>query len=456
MNSRNKKLAVAAAVFLGLGAWMSSRWGTWFGNQPEPAYQTAAAPHNVLLTMGNSGPCSRIVTWQADTLAQTGALNLRYNHGGKCVDSSFAAACQVVATRSGKVAFYSVQIDSIPLGATGLAYTVRTGASEAGPFRFAMPADYGSTEFVFMGDVQDSAQGLSHSYFQAIDSLHPNAAFWLFGGDLVERPMDKWWQVVFADLDSIATRRPILSIGGNHEYLKGVVKELDPRVAHTFGYFLQSRVGSNHVYSFAQGPVRFFLLDSNADCWNLPSQRGWLENELGKCAEKWKVVVLHHPLYSNKGSHYNPLVKWAFASLVKDYGVDLVLQGHEHVYARWNDKDEQGRYLAPVYLSSLCSPKQYQLRFGQPEDRLGTNARFYQHIVCNADSLALWTFTLEDGRVYDHICLSKPNGNYQVADYYKTQPQKVEVSEWFRKNKARHLQEYQNEIEQWKKRTLDK
>lgn len=448
------KWSITLLLLIALGGWIASRWNTWFGNQPEPAYTVEKAPHRIMLTMGNNSERSRIVTWQADTIAKDGELKLYYQPaGGEDVlkFQTIKADCEIVASRSGKVAFYRAELNELPKSENGYRFNVKVGNLESGYYRFDLQKN-STASFIFMGDVQDSAKGLSHDLFKTVDASYPETDFWMFGGDLVERPMDNYWQVVFDDLDSIATRKPILSISGNHEYLKGLIKELDPRIGQVFGYYQNSKVGDNHVFTFPYGEARFFLLDSNVDFWNLPKQHEWLKKALENSTEKWKIVVLHHPLYSNKGKHYNPMVKLAFGDLIKEYGVDLVLQGHEHVYARWNDKDNEGNYIAPVYLSSVCSPKQYQLHFSEPEDRIGTNDRFFQHISYNADSLSIWTFMASDGKAYDHICIRKDNSKYKVQDFYKDQPQKVEIPEWFKQSKKRHVKEYQKEIDEWKKR----
>lgn len=48
--------------------------------------------------------------------------------------------------------------------------------------------------------------------------------------------------------------------------------------------------------------------------------------------------MLHHPVYSIKGKMNNLPVRWMFDGLFREYGVDLVLQGHEHNYARMTNK----------------------------------------------------------------------------------------------------------------------
>lgn len=442
-----KKKWIFLFLLVGLGIFVSLRWNTWFGNIPEPPYTVSEAPHRILLTMGNSGENSRIVTWQADAVVKEGELTLCSQ---KEIARTVKASCELVRSRSGKVAFYRVEIKDLSYGGD-YRFSVKSGEKSSGTYHFSVPAQSDSASFVFMGDVQeDTARGLSNGIFNAINTRFPNADFWLFGGDLVERPIDDYWQVTFDDVDTIATTKTVLAIPGNHEYLKGFKRQLDTRFGPVFGYFQQSKVGENHVFSFSYHGARFFMLDSNTDAFNLPSQRGWLKEELQKATEKWKVVVIHHPLYSNKGEHYNPLVKWAFKDLVEEYGVDLVLQAHEHVYARYNVKDANGGAVAPLYLSTYCSPKQYQLHFKVPEDRIGTNDRFYQCISYNADSLNISTYTASNGKQYDGVTITKGADGYAVKDYFKGQPEKVEISEWFRQNKKKHIKEYEKDIELWR------
>ena len=53
--------------------------------------------------------------------------------------------------------------------------------------------------------------------------------------------------------------------------------------------------------------------------------------------------MLHHPVYSIKGKTNNLAVRWMFDGLFREYGVDLVLQGHEHNYARMTNKNDEAK-----------------------------------------------------------------------------------------------------------------
>ena len=109
--------------------------------------------------------------------------------------------------------------------------------------------------------------------------------------------------------------------------------------------------------------MQLFCLDSNREFFYLWTQRQWLEEQLKKSEAKWKIVVLHHPLYSVKGAMNNLIQRWMFDDLIQEHGVNLVLQGHEHAYARRGDNGQQ----STIYLISHCSPKGY--RINPPEGR---------------------------------------------------------------------------------------
>ncbi len=78
--------------------------------------------------------------------------------------------------------------------------------------------------------------------------------------------------------------------------------------------------------------VRFIGLNTNVQ--SIPElmakQTAWLEGLLKDNPNKWTVVTFHHPVYSNTGTRNNPVVRAQWGPLFEKYGVDLVLQGHDH------------------------------------------------------------------------------------------------------------------------------
>ncbi len=89
-------------------------------------------------------------------------------------------------------------------------------------------------------------------------------------------------------------------------------------------------------YSVSRGPADFFYLDSGR---LLPPERDdaqlrWFERALRASDAPWRIVCLHHPLYSSgvHGSHED--LRPALEPLVVEHGVQLVLAGHDHHYER--------------------------------------------------------------------------------------------------------------------------
>lgn len=88
-------------------------------------------------------------------------------------------------------------------------------------------------------------------------------------------------------------------------------------------------------YSFRRGCVEFFVLDSNqSELLSFSfAQLQWLSETLSRATAPWKFVAMHHPLYSSQRepSEYRRLL---LEPLFVQYGVDLVLAGHDHGYER--------------------------------------------------------------------------------------------------------------------------
>jgi 3',5'-cyclic AMP phosphodiesterase CpdA len=91
-------------------------------------------------------------------------------------------------------------------------------------------------------------------------------------------------------------------------------------------------MGGQRYYTFVKKNVRFIVLDSNE--MDRP-QLAWFEQTLRAALDDWKIVVFHHPLYSDGGRHgSNVELRVILEPLLVKYGVDVVFSGHEHFYER--------------------------------------------------------------------------------------------------------------------------
>jgi hypothetical protein len=99
-------------------------------------------------------------------------------------------------------------------------------------------------------------------------------------------------------------------------------------------------MNGERFYTFTKGSARFFVLDSN---YMDQAQCKWLEEQLSRSNDHWKVAYFHHPLYSSGGRHGSETdLRAQVEPLFIKYGVDIVFAGHEHFYERI--KPQKGIY----------------------------------------------------------------------------------------------------------------
>jgi hypothetical protein len=85
-------------------------------------------------------------------------------------------------------------------------------------------------------------------------------------------------------------------------------------------------------YTLQMGNVEFFALDSNdMDSAHLE----WLKSSLAASKAAWKICFFHHPLYSDGKRHgSSEKLRKQIEPLLQQYGVQVVLSGHDHIYER--------------------------------------------------------------------------------------------------------------------------
>ena len=418
------KIGVMALLVSLLAIWVWTRWDVWFHNPEEQAYVPSTMPEHVLLTFGGQDGSSRNVSWQCDTIVRPSCVEL------VCLADSdtlrIAASGEVFRSRSGQAAYYWARLTELKPDCS-YAYRAVTNGNPSPWYHFRTYAENRQKlSFLYVGDVQDTIGGQANRLLREALSRHPESEFLVCGGDLTERPTHQHWEEAFRDIDSVAQTMPMLAVTGNHDYLKGVIMRLERRFSLVFSYFLDSKVGDNQVFTFCYGPVQFFLLDSNRELPYLYTQRQWLKEQLQESRSRWKIVVLHHPLYSIKGNN-NLIQRWMFNDLIEDYGIDLVLQAHEHAYARMTRHDDRGQAVTPVYTVSHCSPKNYRIEFDDRFDKFGISSRYYQTVEISGDTLSLSAFEVYGHTLYDFLQIVKSEkGQVSIRDFGEAIPEHMD------------------------------
>jgi Calcineurin-like phosphoesterase len=126
-------------------------------------------------------------------------------------------------------------------------------------------------------------------------------------------------------------------------------------------------MNGQRYYTYVRKNVRFFALDSTLMD---PKQLEWLEAQLKDSREDWKICYFHHPLYSNASRHGSSFdLRLVLEPIFVRYGVNVVFQGHDHVYERL--KPQKGIY---YFVSGAAG----QLRYGNMRSSPQTAAAFDQ------------------------------------------------------------------------------
>jgi tartrate-resistant acid phosphatase type 5 len=117
---------------------------------------------------------------------------------------------------------------------------------------------------------------------------------------------------------------------GNHD---------DNNREHLIPYLNFFTLPGNEInYSFSWGSVNFFSLNSLPD--DISDQKEWLKDQLAISKSEFNIVYFHHSPYSPGPHGNNEKMQWNF----QEMGADVVITGHDHLYARVEKKEEEEFY----------------------------------------------------------------------------------------------------------------
>lgn len=90
--------------------------------------------------------------------------------------------------------------------------------------------------------------------------------------------------------------------------------------------------GNERYYSFDWGDVHIVAIDTTQ---READQLRWLDADLARNKLPWVIVFGHHPPYTSSFRGPQKAVRRAFAKILTQHEVDLVVSGHEHHYERF-------------------------------------------------------------------------------------------------------------------------
>ncbi|WP_339223571.1 S-layer homology domain-containing protein [Paenibacillus sp. FSL H8-0332] len=245
---------------------------------------------------------------------------------------------EVAGGPMGEIKFHNALVTGLEPG-TGYHYRVGYEGhwSNWSNYKTVEAAPDKPVSFVFVTDSHTKGDNGQETYQQLIKNAftnYPDTQFVMHGGDMVDdgAVLNEWNQ--FWQASSIYTSSvPSAYAMGNHD-VKGGGKYIFAK-----GLGLPNNgpeLQKEYAYSFDSGDVHFVVLNSEADEVTMGKQAEWLREDLLTSNKKWKIVMFHKPAYHTEDGRGN-LIEYTqtyFAPILEELKVDLVLEGHDHVYAR--------------------------------------------------------------------------------------------------------------------------
>ena len=302
-------------------------------SQPVSA-QVTRQPYLQILT-----PTSVVVSWQSGT----GVI------GNVCYGTSVSSLTESKIESDFEEIYHEVEISGLtpnskyfysvdgPSKGTEEQYFITT--PEIGnntPVRIWVISDFGQTN-----SDQNERRLETVAQWRSFNDNNYHADFVISLGDQTED--DSRYQLqhnYFNQLEKVLTNSPLYTAIGNHDNHDGMDNYLStfalPANAESGGM----ASGTEKYYSFNYANIHAVVL-----CTEIEDEEGrkaqvkWLKKDLENNRQDWLIACLHRPFHSG-GHHRSDVDQDAqerrddWLQILEDHGIDLVLQGHNHVYER--------------------------------------------------------------------------------------------------------------------------
>lgn len=188
---------------------------------------------------------------------------------------------------------------------------------------------------------------------------------------------------------------------GNHDYVSSAAN----------GYFAYFGAAAGDPtqgwYDYRLGAWHVIVLNSNCaqigGCGAGSPQEQWLRNVLATSDAQCTAAVWHHPRFSSGTSHGSNLALQPFWQALYDYGADVVLNGHEHLYERFGMQQPDGSADAVFGLRQITvgTGGRSSYSFGSPVANSEVRGRPYGVLkLMLGDASYKWEFTPVAGQTF--------------------------------------------------------
>ncbi len=247
-------------------------------------------------------------------------------------------------------------------------YYVRDKAKEhvGDTHRFTMPSDPGeSFTFMYLADPQETSEigymAYGYHILYATEEADTDYDFVMFPGDVInEAHIATQWELFYKYSSVFSYNTPLVATTGNHDgngFDEERINRLEfdgymnlPGNGPTYesfdeleGDLRQSDFSDGKTFSFDYGNAHFTVVNSEMYCdgttacdgydeTNAAILNAWIEQDLASHDKPWQIVLLHRGPYTL--SYNNRTVRDNLVPILDEYGVDLLINGHDHHYSR--------------------------------------------------------------------------------------------------------------------------
>ena len=285
----------------------------------------------------------RMVTWYSS--ADTSQV-VQVAKAAEVRDGAFPASATTVPAAGGRTTSGEVNRAATLTGlaeSTSYVYRVGSEGNWSETFSFRTQDFDGDFDFLFFGDPQLGASGnLANDAAGWADTLdvataaYPDAELLFSSGDQVNTATSEAEYEAFLQPDALR-EIPFVATNGNHDVGSKAYEQhfATPNNDRTAGAGSTTASGGN--YWFIHNDVLF--MDINSNSRDHAAHIAWMNQVVAEHGDEatWKVLAFHHSIYSSGPHADDSDVIQRRADLptaISELGIDVVLQGHDHTYAR--------------------------------------------------------------------------------------------------------------------------
>ncbi|MBY0586786.1 metallophosphoesterase family protein [bacterium] len=405
-------------------------------------HRPTLSPDRVILTWTKDPKTSQAVTWRTSPAVTKGIAQIAESTPNKDfvkTSKEVIATTQPLKSKLFESHYHSAEFDGLK-PATKYLFRVGDGTNWTEWSQFVTASDQPEPfSFVYFGDAQNDIKEHWSRVIRESFTDAPKARFFLHAGDLINNASadDEWgdWHRAGGWANMMI---PSVATPGNHEY-EVRTNPAPPKYSLTPFWRAQFALPTNGpagleetAYWMDYQGARIISLNSNE---NVTEQVPWLEGILADNPNKWTIVTFHHPIYSAAPKRDNPIIRKNWQPIFDRFHVDLVLQGHDHTYARTGmvmgqnvaeGTTTQSGKSGTVYVVSVSGPKMYDLARNDRMVRAASNTQLYQIITVDGGELR-YRAHLATGELYDAFMLKKNDkGPNELIEQVPATPERLD------------------------------